>query len=155
MPKKIWHELPCGAMYRFLEHRYDDITPVDLIRSSFPKEEILKLTNPDSVGRKPKMVAERLNAVIIRAFWSKVISRLMESEVLQINPYTSMYVGVTDIRGSGRAVKHRKKKMAYLRQSKIYGIVLNGFFHEYYFLMPYRRRKELFERLKKGQNFIS
>lgn len=155
MPKKIWHELPGGAMYRFKEQRYEDMVPTKFIIENFPKEEILKITDPDSSGRKPKMIAKKLNAFIVRAFWAKVVSRLMESDTMQIDKHTSMYIGVTGKKGDGRQVKYRKRKLNYLHEKLIYGVVLNGFFHDYYFRMPSRRRMELLGRLQKGQTFIT
>jgi len=139
---------------KFLEHRYEDIAPIDFILSRFPKEEILKITNPDSVGRKPRKVAERLNSVIVRMFWEKVMNNIMESQVMEIDKYTKLYIGVTGKKGDGRQVKYRKKKLTYMHQRNIFGVVLNGFFHSYYFSIPSRRRQELVARLKKGQTFI-
>lgn len=154
MPKRIWHELPCGAMHRFSEHRYDDMTPVNYILQHFPPSEIKKLTNPKNVGGKRKQTAYRLNARIVKAFWKKAVDVMMEGDSIIIDKDNQLYIGTSGLRNDGRVVKYRKKRLNYLHSRKMYGIVLNGFFHNYNFRMPIKRRIELFERLRKGQSFL-
>src|SRR5690606_40712637 len=71
-------------------------------------------------------------------------------------PYTtlfrsSMYIGRVD-KDENQILTSHYKPHVYLYNT--HGVILNGFFHRYYFRMPGRRRRELRERLKKGQSFI-
>lgn len=116
------------------------------------REDYLKLVDPSSTGRKKKLTAQRAYSKLMRMFWKKVVDRLMMSEVFHIDNELSMYIGRLDkdvnyVRSPGYK--------PYLQLLNTHGVILNGFFHRYYFRMPARRRKELRERIKRGQSFIT
>lgn len=149
--RKIWHELPCGAMWRFNQYSFEDMVPVAMMRK-LDKEDLLKLVDPASTGRKKKLTAQRAYARLVRMFWKKVIDRLMESERFLIDDEISMYIGRVD-KDENQILTSHYKPHVYLYNT--HGVILNGFFHRYYFRMPGRRRRELRARLKKGQSFIT
>lgn len=150
MPKYIWHELPCGAMHRFKQYTFEDFfTTTEIYK--LKKADRDKIIDPSTTGRKRALTARRISAKLIRMFWARVVDRLMESDRLVIDPYTSMYIGVERMYNPK---KHRRPKKVVI-SDYIYGIVLNGFFHDYFFRMPARRRAELYERLRQGQSFIT
>lgn len=77
----------------------------------------------------------------------------MESDRLHIKDNIYLYIGTPRNR---KVVKSRKKKQYGLKPGpykRYRGIVLDGFEHRYFFRMPFRRRKELSDRIKNGQNF--
>lgn len=79
---------------------------------------------------------------------------MMEGDRI-ILPYGKiMYIGVIPDNPK-RIAKWRKKKQLNLHtDGKRYGVKLIGMEHSCYFRMPYRRRKELYERIIAGQNFL-
>lgn len=77
----------------------------------------------------------------------------MESDRLHVKDDIYMYIGTPRNR---KVVKARKKRLysavpgPYKRH---FGVVLDGINHKYFFRMPFRRRNELAQRIKRGQNF--
>lgn len=65
-----------------------------------------------------------------------------------------MYIGVIPD-NPRRIAKWRKKKALNLHTNgRRYGVKLIGMDHDCYFRMPFRRRKELVDRINGGQNFL-
>lgn len=75
----------------------------------------------------------------------------MESERLVINKELSLYIGTP--KQPKKSPKKQQKFKVVGDKRKVYGVVLDGMEHEYFFRMPLRRRKELMQRILKGQNF--
>lgn len=148
MAKFRWHHHASGAMWRFKEYGYEDMITVSKMYS-LKKEDFLKLVDPDNLGRKRKPTSRRAYAKLVKTFWRKVVDRMMESERFIINDELSMYIGRVDPDKNNPAIGELQD----IRTT--HGVILNGFFHNYYFRMPYRRRRELRDRLKKGQSFIT
>lgn len=148
--RRIWHETPCGAMWRFNQYSFEDMVSLSMMRK-LPKEDLEKLVDPSSTGRKKKLTAQRAYSKLVRLFWKKVIDRLMESDRFLIDDEISMYIGRLDKDVNQVTRKNYKPHLGWLNT---HGVILNGFFHNYYFRMPGRRRRELRARLKKGQSFI-
>jgi len=111
--------------------------------------------NPEHVGRKYEKVAEIVGARIFRHFLHIVINRLMQQDRLVITPEISMFIGLLK-KNPKRVAKVRKKKKIYFANSgRHYGLLLHGFEHEYYFRMPYRRRKQLANLIKEGNRYYN
>lgn len=99
------------------------------------------------------MLAARLGNEIFRRFLMETMNRLMESDRLLIKDNIYLYIGTPRNR---TVVKARKKKLYGVASGpykRHYGVVLDGIGHRYFFRMPFRRRKELAERIKGGQHF--
>jgi hypothetical protein len=152
MPRVMWHEKPCGAMWRFKEYRFEDLVPVSMMYK-LAKEDLHKLCDPYSTGRKRRLTAQRAYSRLIRLFWSKAIDRMMQSDRLLVDNDITMYIGKVD--KDKNLIYDKTHKKSYLRMANTHGVILNGFFHNYYFRMPARRRRELRKRLKNGQSFIA
>lgn len=151
--KRITHKLYCGAVYSFNEYRIRDFIPEDYIIEKLGKDKLSKFIDPYTTGRKFKPIAGRLGSLIIRLFFKKVIDRLMNSDILDIGYGRRLYIG--RIRENPKMIAKKRKRVnpLLLTMGKRYGVVMDGFSHNYYFRMPFRRRKELYERIKSGQSF--
>ena len=105
-------------------------------------------------GRKINPVVNRIATGIIRSFFKVVVNHLMESNWVSLPYGVTFYIGKHP-RVINKQVKERKRSTALLKTGgDWYGIRMDGFQHNCYIRMPLRRRKELFERLKDGQDFI-
>lgn len=79
---------------------------------------------------------------------------MMEGDRILLPYGKIMYIGVIP-NNRKRIAKWRKKKMLNLHtDGKRYGIKMIGMDHKCYFRMPQRRRTELANRIKSGQNFL-
>lgn len=77
----------------------------------------------------------------------------MESDRLIIKDGIYLYIGTPRNRTKVKARKKRSYSSTPGPHKRYHGIVLDGFEHKYFLRMPFRRRKELSERIRGGQNF--
>lgn len=157
--QKIWHVLPCGAMYTFKEYRYEDVSKklIDYIWKRIPKSELEKLIPIASTNRSKKLWCHRFYVKFMKEFIRQMVDQMLESNRIIIKESKGkkvmMFVGrIPD--NPTRIAKARKQKLNWLDEDfKNYAVVLEGIPHSYYFRLRSDRRRELAERIKKGQNF--
>lgn len=155
MRNRIYLEKTSGSTVVIKEYTTRDLIPVKHILSNCSRDAVNIYVKWDQYGRKRQPVAEVLGAKIFNTFLNIVVSRLMESDRLLLGEGKSMFIGQLR-KNSEKVGKLRKKNQFYFSTLSVKrGVVLHGTKHEYYFRMPFRRRKELMLRIKKGQNFYN
>lgn len=155
MRKRIYLEKSSGSTVVINEFTTRDILPILHFLNNTPKEVLALYKNPEHVGRKYKMVAEFVACHVFRHFMHILVNRLMESDRLVIDDQLSLFIGTVK-KNPKKVAKARKKKQIYFATlGRRYGVVLHGMEHDFYFRMPYRRRKELYDRITEGQNFFN
>jgi hypothetical protein len=135
------------------EWTIEDVIPVDYVHQQVPKEVMRKYQNMNRCGNNYKTAARELSKEIARRFFFEVMNRLMESDRLVITKDISLYIGTPKPPRWKTLKTIRNKRVKTPYRNRYYGVVLDGVAHKYRFRMPYRRRKELRERVLSGQNF--
>jgi len=111
--------------------------------------------DPRSTGNNWKELARRVGNEVFRHFLYIVVSRLMEGDRLIFDDSISLFIGTIKNNPKGIAKPRKKRQIYFENPGYRRGIVLHGLDHEYFFRMPFRRRKELVERIKNGQEFYN
>ena len=144
--------LDIEAIINVKSYRLSDLSDGgDLIYKHVPKEEMCKLLNIYYYKRNLKRMAFTISKRLIRFFFEKLVSHLMESRRVLLPYGRTMYIGVLPPREDAEVNKRFLNLHTY---GKVYGIKLTGIGdYRYHFKMNPARRKELYERLYKGQEF--
>lgn len=154
MPVRNRHILRSGAVHDFTEYRIADLVDVEYLREVIPREVLGMYSDPETVGRKLNPMACKVGKTVIRDMFTYIIDRLMESDRLLLPNGKQMYIGSIP-RNPNRIIKqHKKYRLNLHTGGKTFAVRMDGTKENYYFRMPSRRRRELYQRIMKGQWFI-
>lgn len=120
-----------------------------------PRERLSQYVDPYTVGRKFKVIGYRLGVRIVKSMFKHIVNRLMESEIFDMGYRQKMFIGVIPNNPDRIAKQVKKDNPMWHTMRRRYGVVMEseGKRLSVQFRMPSRRRKELAERILKGQRF--
>lgn len=142
-------KLPDGTFYCFGEYRVENLLPVSRIRKVIDDKALARCYHYKSA----EDAARRLSGKIISRFMFHVVEHLMNSDRVDLGKGRFFYIGIVNNKDNGIFAKKSYPFSTVATGGKKYGICIQGEACQYYVRMPARRRRELRDRIVRGQQF--
>jgi len=131
----------------YRQYGYPDLYP-NKAMASITKAQLFKLIVPNSVKGNLKKARERVSRQLYRLMWKIIVDSVMEGNIVELPYGGTIYIG--------SVINRSKKHVNFNTNGVVYNIKLSlQKQHSYKLRMPYRRRKELNDRLNRGQHYVN